>query len=554
MLETHLRQVATVLLESAIRIAPPDTRDWGEAMMGEIDHVEGPWAAVMWALGGAGVLAKHTLAALFTPWRPGEAMPPGSGLFAKDVSIRKAALGIGGACVLAALLFLAAPPFRQGLGVALRPWYSAFQGTSENLQPGLEALARRADRKHDAEGLAFCALHQNNDAASARLADEAVRLDSNLIWVYAVVAVRHPILPEISQWIPKLERWDPQNALLPVIAAESIDIDHVSREDVRTRGNEKDPAWQTDMTAVFQSPKFDDYMDRVAKLDRSVVSRYGFNDPEEVFFGNEDGVPTYAYSDSWQYASALIHSGEGLESRGDPKSAREKYWAVARFGQLIDSHGQTGDEHLAGASLQMMAYKHLEASSEKEGNKTEASLFGYLAVKFNPTSEERARRGGWIFGREICERNAAVLLVSGLMILIFSAILVVASPILIAGKLRKARSIAQAARPALALVGMASAVGLLFSSVMVYLTYRPYWYIFHRALLNRDSSQAQDLRAFLNSTQMVFGLHLHLSPGDRIHLWTSVISLALAGMVLILHRHFLGRARVPALRHSPRVP
>jgi len=44
LLETHLCQAARVLLESAIRIAPPDTRNWGQAMRGELNYVEGPWA------------------------------------------------------------------------------------------------------------------------------------------------------------------------------------------------------------------------------------------------------------------------------------------------------------------------------------------------------------------------------------------------------------------------------------------------------------------------------------------------------------------------------
>ena len=72
MLETHLRQASTVLLESAIRIAPPDTRDWGRAMRGELNYVEGSWAATMWALGGSSVLAKQALASLFIPGRRGQ--------------------------------------------------------------------------------------------------------------------------------------------------------------------------------------------------------------------------------------------------------------------------------------------------------------------------------------------------------------------------------------------------------------------------------------------------------------------------------------------------
>jgi hypothetical protein len=557
MLETYLRQAATVLLESAIRIAPPDSRDWGQAMRGELNHVEGLWAAMMWALGGASVLAKQALASIFIPGRHGQGIPPDDALFGKDISIRQAASVIAGACILATLLFFATPPFRQALRISLRPWYSALQGTPDNSQPDLEALAMRAGQKHDATALAFCAVHLKDVAASGRLARKAVGLDPNLVWVYAVVAARHPELPEISQWVPKLERWDPQNALFPMIAAESIAISRVIRGDVKTQGGEKDPAWQSAMTAAFQSPKFDDYLDRAEDLDRRVVSRYGVNDLEEALFDEGEGIPTYALAGSVHFATSLIHSGEDLESRDDPKGGREKYWAVARFGQLIDSQGHTWFEHLMATSLQAMAYKQLQASSEKHGNKAEAALFGYLAVKFNPASEARARREEWIFGQDICERNAAVLLASGLMILIFSSILVVVTPILIAGRRRKEPPTAQAAKPVMALVAlvaMTSAVGLLFSSVMLYLTYRPYWYIFHGAILNRDSSQAQDLRAFLESTRMVFGLHLYLSPGDRIYLWVSVTLLAAIGIVFILLRHFLGRARMPVLRQSPRVP
>ncbi|HEV2233249.1 MAG TPA: hypothetical protein VGV68_07580 [Terriglobia bacterium] len=551
MLATYLRQAATMLMESAIRIAPPESRDWGQAMQGELYHVEGHWAALMWALGGASVLAKSALAALFIPGQPGEAIPSGAGLFAKDVPISRAALAIGGACVLAALLFFAAPPFRQALHVSLRPWYSTFRGTYDNFQPDVEALARQADRKHDAEGLAFCAMRLQNSPQSARLAEEAIRLDPSLLWVYAMVAVRHPGLPEISQWVPTLEGWDPQNALFPLITAESIDLIHANREDEKMRAGENDPAWQRAMTAAFQSPKFDDYLERLEELDRRVVSRYGVNDPAEVMSESNRTLPTYSIWDSRRFASSLIRSGEDLAARGDRKGAMEKYWTAARFGQLIDSQGHTSSEHLLGTSVQAMAYKQLQRLSPKEENQTEAALFSYLAVKFDPKSEAHVWRGGWIFGQEICQRNAAVLMASGLMFLIFSGILVVAIPVLIAGSRRSARPAVERARPMATMVVLTSGVGLLFSSVMLYLTYRPYWYIFQSAILNGDSSQARDLRAFLNSTQMVFGLDLYLSPGDRANFWWAVTSLAVAGLGFILLRHALGRARIPALRHSP---
>ncbi len=137
MLETHLRQTATLLLEFAIRIAPPDTRDWGRAMVGELHHVESAWAAVRWALGGTSVLVKHALASLLIPGRRGQGIAPDGGLFAKRVPLRKVALVTGGACVLAALLFFAAPPFRQAFQVALRPWYLIFQTSLQEYSAGL---------------------------------------------------------------------------------------------------------------------------------------------------------------------------------------------------------------------------------------------------------------------------------------------------------------------------------------------------------------------------------------------------------------------------------
>ena len=214
MLETKVRQAATALLESAIRIAPPDTGDWGRAMMSELLHVEGPWAAAMWALGSASVLAKHAVASLIIPGQR-KGMVFDGGLFADTSSRSKGALATGGLCVLAALLFFVAAPFRQAFEVALRPWYYLYQLATQNFEPGLKHLAKQAEARHDPEGLAFCAISLHDHAESARLADEAVRLDPHLIWVYAVIAMRQPVSPETGRWVEKLERWDPHNAFSP---------------------------------------------------------------------------------------------------------------------------------------------------------------------------------------------------------------------------------------------------------------------------------------------------------------------------------------------------
>ena len=190
--------------------------------------------------------------------------------------------------------------------------------------------------------------------------------------------------------------------------------------------------------------------------------------------------------------------GQISKARGDRRGRRDKYWTVARFGQVIDSQGRTGFEHWMGTTLQAMAYRQLQASSEKEGNQAEAALFGYLAAKFDP-AQGRARRlpGGSAFGLDTPRRNAAVVEISGLMILVFFRARgdCHIDPDRRQSPRRAAR--AQRARPVATMVVLTSAVGLLFSSVTLYLTYRPYWYIFQSAILNGDRNQARDLRYFL---------------------------------------------------------
>ncbi len=561
MLETPLRKAATTLLESAIRIAPPEAREWGQAMRGELNYVEGPWAAVMWALGGASVMAKRALVSLFIP---GQGIAPDDELFASNISLRKAALVASAGCVLGGLLFFGAPPFRQAFRVAMRPWTFAFQIASRNFQPGFETLAKRAEGNHDPEGLAFCAVRLQKSGASARLADEAVRLDSNLVWVYAVVGLRHPELSEIGPWVEKLERWDPQNALFHLIQAESIERAHFRRGEWSQPSEAQSQAWQSAMAAAFQSPKFDDYLDRVAQLNRRVVPRYGFYDPYEVQARDEFDLPASAFENSERFAKSLLHSGADLEARGNRKDARAKYWAVARFGEVIDSQGRTAFEHWAGTTLQSMAYKQLQTSFVTGGDQAAAAHFGYLAAKFDPVRGEHAGfPGESAFGLYVSSRNAAVVVVSGLMIIVFAGLVMVAASFLIVSSRRGIWPAVQRSKPMATIVVLAGAAGLLFSSITLYLTYRPYWYIFQRAIQIGGRSQTRDLREFLMATQMPPGVpprpfldaFLYAgSPSFLFYVWTGVTLLGVIGLVLIFLRHFLSHIRANGLQPRPRVP
>src|SRR2546421_1011009 len=187
--KAYSRRVANLLLRFAIRIAPQYTLEWGRAMLSELNHVEGDWSALVWAIGGASVLAKHALRSLVIPGGSRKTVPSAGELFAKEGPMRKAILVAVVSCVVASMLFFLAPAFRQAFQVSLAQWHSVLHAGSPDREPGLEALARRAEQKQDAEALVFVALRDWDASEGARLAQEAVRLDPKLAWVYGIVDI-----------------------------------------------------------------------------------------------------------------------------------------------------------------------------------------------------------------------------------------------------------------------------------------------------------------------------------------------------------------------------
>ena len=116
------RSVAIALLRFAIWIAPHDTNDWGRGMLSELNHVEGNWSALIWSIGGAGVLAKHAIVAMVFPGSHRRTVSTASELFEKEIPMRKTALAVIASCIVASLLFFLAPTFRQAFQVSLAQW------------------------------------------------------------------------------------------------------------------------------------------------------------------------------------------------------------------------------------------------------------------------------------------------------------------------------------------------------------------------------------------------------------------------------------------------
>lgn len=506
-------------------------------MLGELPHVESAWAAVAWAMGGAAVLARCAIASLFIRGSSEAGLTMG-GLFRRRISLRQAAFAVSGVFIVGALLFFAAPPFRQGLRVSLAAWLGAVH--TAQAQPSFQTLAQRAWARKDAKGLAFAAASVPDTGASARLAQEAVGLDPNLLWIYALVALRHPGLSEIYRWTAALERFDPQNALIPLIAAVSIGratsqgVSKSSQDDKRSEPA-ANPAWQTAMAAAFACPKFDDYSGRLRAFGRATAARYLIRDPQEFAAGQADVLPVQVSIAVRRYENHLLESGERREARGDLKSAGDRYWSVARFGQVLDSQAHGAGERRLGISLQSAAYERLQALSAKRGRTNEAALFAYLGANLVPAGQNAAMVSKPVFGDYVARRNAFVLQISALMVLTFAGLLIAALTILTAG--RDHNRFGLAGQGALTFVFLASAAGLLISSATVYLTYRPYSYILHGLAPSGAARQNSSLRNFLTAIHSLPGINGNLYARLPVYFWAAVILAAVASLTLILLRH-----------------
>src|SRR5271156_2984527 len=112
--ESFRRRLASLILRCAIQITPAANLDWARAILGELNEVEGDWAAQLWAIGGASLLAKQALLSMLLPNSEGVTVAPGGEAFAKEASVSRATLTLSALCASAVLALFLSPSFRQG--------------------------------------------------------------------------------------------------------------------------------------------------------------------------------------------------------------------------------------------------------------------------------------------------------------------------------------------------------------------------------------------------------------------------------------------------------
>jgi hypothetical protein len=78
-------------LNSIVRRALPDSQGWGNAMLRELDFIESDWRALLWALGSATALFRHSVPRQVQEWLEKRFGPAGMGMLR---SIREKTVGM----------------------------------------------------------------------------------------------------------------------------------------------------------------------------------------------------------------------------------------------------------------------------------------------------------------------------------------------------------------------------------------------------------------------------------------------------------------------------
>ncbi|HET7100368.1 MAG TPA: hypothetical protein VFJ52_04390, partial [Terriglobia bacterium] len=323
-------------------------------------------------------------------------------------------------------------------------------------------------------------------------------------------------------------------------------------------------AWMQAMAGAFSSDRLDDYTDRLRTVDRAVARRYGLSDPSLVVdWRDENNLPANATWDSFRYAKLAIASGDALEAHGDSNGAIEKYLTVIHFLHAVNSHGTYP---FFFDSLMPTFYTRLATVYKKMGNTPQSAYFAGLAVTARHEWEQHGlqwrsemENRGSISG--VTPWNALVVEASNVAMLASFSLLLIALIVVLA-RSRTLRPSGLRMGPVATALGFLGSVGLLVSSVALYVAYRPYAAIYSNFIQTGDASQLAALREFLEFTRSPIGTQMYrplpghhgvfaISPYVSTHaftfyFWLAVTVLGVASLAAMGGWHLVKRFRTRA--------
>jgi hypothetical protein len=192
---------------------------------------------------------------------------------------------------------------------------------------------------------------------------------------------------------------------------------------------------------------------------------------------------------------------------------------VARFGQVMHLQSQTDIERLAGAVLLRDAYQKLESVAERSGHPDERALLAYQVESLSPPRQLPHYNGFWI---GVYLWNAEIGMVS-MLVMLFSGILLVGWGLYLLGRRLRAGAGSGRLGGFFRASGFAGGLGLLVSSLTLYLSYHPYAELFGHFGKGRGAADAGSLMAFWGFAEIPWALNGMFS---RDFWWLALLVLA----------------------------
>jgi hypothetical protein len=478
-----------------VRLWPEETKDWGRAFAAELPEIESFSGSLRWLLGGITLLTRERLRYFLSSLGRPVGVPPNGPLeAARKTSLRfpRTPRLVSALLLVASLAILLHPEAQTSLEAVLfrKQWNPQDWSSFHKLQ-------RKAAETGDPKLLALLSVLHRSNRERARLSNEAIAKDRSLTWLdyryfYPTDGAqeRAQLHEAVRERIQRLQKWDPENAIPRLFAAEllfdemrwaapSVPPFYLGR--LHELGSlEKAAAanseWLAAMDSAFRAPRYDTYTSRRFQLIRDIAREYHLNDPDITEYAVAGrAVPDFL--NMLAYARILLYRDSQIGGReGGNSSTIADGWKVLHFAQRMQLHGRTGIEDIIAAEIAQQACERLQPLLERSGRRDQARLIGLELERWSVAQERiKSRNRSWSssfrHGNVVWTGLTIHIAVFGI---VFLVAVTLASLGFFAGRMRSA---GEACGVLPVLCSFAADIApplLLFACVVLFVAYHPY--------------------------------------------------------------------------------
>lgn len=423
----------------------------------------------------------------------------------------------------------------------------------------VKKLRKVVETNRDPQLLAWLSLLSTDRAERIRLSEEAIEKDSSLTWLDYQQSLWPLNDPSRQHYLPtyrieRLRRWDPDNAVTHLLAAEAISPLRSEARRAMVRNGPKiewekmvtrDSRWLAEMERAFTAPKYNSYVLEKFQLARAVSKKYGIKDRDPTFYILMQ-MRMLQFEMLRAYTDYLMEVGAKAEPLGNMSAAESAYWQILRFSERLAAGQPLPIDKMFGTTVGMKAGARLQPLLKNSGRTDEAMLLGFQLAEWNAWRDQQfkpsaPKNENW----KIFRRDGFTIQVSTLVVVLLTGAFVFSQIIV---WLRRRTTLEKRGRTFAFFCRMAD-VGpllILLSSAALFVAYHPYGEVYKNFLTQQSLPDMDTLIAAGSVTRFVPRGLLHRADA-RMVFWT-VITAALTLAVAFLSFRMLTREMVSRSR------